>query len=95
MANSSFVNRDNVAFTLEYYSVLKMGKLFIMQESLKYDKFNSDILIWVDAAFTHNFPEHINVFSPENTFKKLYQFLQPQWLLLGYGESSVDLDGYA
>jgi hypothetical protein len=30
MANSSFVDRDNVAFTLEYYSVLKMGKLFIM-----------------------------------------------------------------
>jgi hypothetical protein len=66
-----------------------------MHESLKYDKFNTDIMIWVDAGFTHHFPNQINVFSPDNTLKQLYQFLQPQWLLLGYGEQSTILDGYA
>ena len=35
-----------------------------MYESLKYDKFDTDIIIWVDAGFTHHFPDQINVFNP-------------------------------
>ncbi len=41
-----------------------MGKLFVMLESLKYDKFDTDILIWVDAGYTHIFADTINIFDP-------------------------------
>lgn len=72
-----------------------MGKLFVMLESLKYDKFNTDILIWVDAGYTHIFPDSLNIFDPENLVRKYYQLLQPQWVLFCYDQPTVVLNGYA
>ncbi len=95
LAKPGFIYKNYVQYTLEYYNLLMMGKLFVMLESLKYDKFNTDILIWVDAGYTHIFADSINIFDPENVVRKYYQLLQPQWVLFCYDQPTVVLNGYA
>jgi hypothetical protein len=41
-----------------------MAKIQVMYESLKYDKFNTDILIWTDGGHSHTYSQTINIFYP-------------------------------
>jgi hypothetical protein len=68
-----------------------MGKFYVMTEALQYDKFNTDILIWTDGGYMHNYPQ--NVVYPENVILKFYQLLQPQWLLFTHNDPNMFL-GY-
>ena len=60
------------------------SKLYMMTEAVKYDKWNTDILVWTDGGYMHQFPR--SIISPENIVKKFYQLIQPQWLFITYYE---------
>lgn len=42
-------------FALEMYNPVVMSKLFMMVEALKYDVFDSDYFMWMDAGLLHVF----------------------------------------
>lgn len=58
----------------------------MMEEAVKHDKWNTDILVWTDGGYMHIFPR--NLVSPENVIQKFYQLIQPQWIFITYYESS-------
>lgn len=48
-----------------------------MTEAIKYDRWNSDFLLWTDAGILHA----LDKAKPyENFVKRFYQSMQPQWI---------------
>lgn len=46
------------------------SKIYLLDEAMQHDKFNSDFLVWTDAGINHVFP--VNVLSPDNHLLKWY-----------------------
>lgn len=78
---------DHPQYALEYYNLLMFAKLYIMVEALSYDKFNTDIIIWSDGGYMHQFPK--NILYPYNLVKNFYQFGQPQWTFIRYEDKGM------
>ena len=68
------------------------AKLYLMVDALKYDKWNTDFLIWTDGGYMHQFEK--NAVYPENVIKKFYQFIQPQYVFLTYNYQTDLYFGY-
>jgi hypothetical protein len=64
-----------------------MFKIYALEEALKYDKFNTDFIIWSDGGYMHQFTK--NIMSPENLVKSFYQMFQPQFVFFAYNMFTI------
>lgn len=87
-----FLYKVKPQYSLEYYNLLMFGKIEVMSEAIRHDRWNTDVLIWTDGGLLHQFSK--DIIYPDNILKKMYKIIQPQYLLIGYSHDTNIFLGY-
>lgn len=64
-----------------------MSKFYALNEAIRHDKWNTDIIAWADGGYSKQFFN--KTFYLADTLEKFYQVFQPQWMVFTKTDSNI------
>ncbi len=89
--NQMFKNepqRINIQFKINQYLAIVLSKLYLLDEAMRYDKFNTDMVMWIDGGIFHVLPEQYAK-TEERYIENIIKFTMPSWVLYTFDFKNV------
>jgi len=84
--------KNSTQAKLEYYNLIVMSKMFLLNDATYLDKFNSEYFVWVDGALTNTVSE--GYFTTDNIFNKLEKYLQKFMFVCFPYDGKIEIHGF-